>query len=63
MEKLITICLALYNQDKMVLEEHLKRWNNYPEEIKSKFSILLVDDGCKIPVETYLKDMDYKNLV
>jgi len=62
MEKLITICLAMYNQDKMVLEEHLKRWNNYPEEIKCKFSILLVDDGCKIPVETYLKDMDYKNL-
>ena len=62
MNKVITISLSYYNQDKETLVRHIENWKEFPVEVREKFTFFIIDDCSKIPAHELLKDVDIKGL-
>ena len=62
MEKLITINLSYYNQDKEILLKHIENWKEFPVEIREQFTFFIIDDCSKIPADKLLDNNDKKGI-
>ena len=57
-DRLITINLSYYNQPKEILMRHIDSWKTYPNEIKNRFSFIIIDDCSKIPISNIIDKTD-----
>ena len=62
MNKLITINLSYYNQNKNILMKHIKYWQSFPQEVKDLFSFFIIDDGSKIHISDLITKDDIAGL-
>ena len=62
MNKLITINLSYYNENKEDVLRHINFWKSFPPEILKLFTFFIVDDCSKVPINELLIEEDLNGL-